>query len=173
MTEAPLTHAPTLRTERLFLRGPERGDLDAVTAWITASPRTGFLGGKGSVDDAWRSHLKNVGHWHWHGFGFFTVTGRDDPAPLGRVGLLKDPGYADVELAWHLFDGAEGQGYASEAAIAVRDWARRDLKIDRLVSYIDAGNIRSRATATRLGATTDGARAAHDPLCEIWTHPAP
>lgn len=167
----PLTSAPTLRTDRLVLRGPERRDLSAVTAWITSSPRMGIMGGNGSVDDAWRSHLKNVGQWHWHGFGFFTVTGRDDPAPLGRVGLLKDVEYPDTELAWHLFDGAEGHGYATEAAVAVRDWARRDLGLDRLVSYIDPDNTRSQATARRLGAVSDGIRTAHEPRCETWTHP--
>ena len=165
-----LTPAPTLRTDRLTLRGPERGDLPALTAWITTSPRMASLGGNGTADDAWRSHLKNVGHWHWHGYGFFTVTGRDDPVPLGRVGLLNDAGYTDVEVAWHLFDGAEGHGYALEAAAAVRDWARRDRGLRRLVSYIDPANHRSQAVARRLGAATDGTRAAHDGQAEIWVH---
>lgn len=168
----PLTSAPTLRTERLILRGPERGDLGALTSYVTTSPRLALVGGLGSADDAWRSHLKNVGHWHWHGYGFFTLTSPADDAPLGRVGLLNDPGYEAVELAWHLFDGAEEHGYATEAATAIRDWARRDRDLGRIVSYIDPAITRSQSTARRLGAATDGTRAAHDASCDVWTHPA-
>lgn len=168
---APLTSAPTLRTERLTLRGPERGDLAPLTAFITTSPRMATLGGNGTDVEAWRAFLTNVGRWQVDGFGFFTLTRRDDDVPLGRVGLLNDPGYEAVELAWHLFDGAEGHGYATEAATAIRDWARRDRGLGRIVSYIDPANARSQATARRLGAATDGTRAPHDTSCEIWTHP--
>ena len=167
---APLTSAPTLRTDRLILRGPERGDLAALTAFTTASPRMASLGGTGSPEEAWRAFLTNVGRWQVDGFGYFTLTLHDDPAPLGRVGLLSYP-HREVELAWHLFDGAEGRGYVVEAASAIRDWARADRGLSRLVSYIDPANARSQATARRLGAATDGARATHDPSCEVWVHP--
>lgn len=175
---APLTHAPTLRTARLILRGPERGDLQALTTWSTTSARMAIIGGNGTPEEAWRAFLTNIGRWQADGFGFFTLTLQDDPAPLGRVGLLSYPELVGgtarpVEMAWHLFDGAEGQGYASEAATAIRDWARSDLRLGRLVSYIAPANLRSRATARRLGATTDGTRADHDADAEIWEHPAP
>ncbi|EKE45681.1 acetyltransferase, gnat family [Oceaniovalibus guishaninsula JLT2003] len=167
----PLTHAPTLTTDRLILRGPERGDLPAHVRFATTSDRMAAIGGRTTEDGAFRGFLAGIGHWHWHGYGFFTLTRRDDPAPLGRVGLLNLAGWADVELAWHLYDGAEGHGFATEAGAKVRDWARGTLGIDRLVSYIDAANARSQATARRLGAATDGARAAHDGDAEIWRHP--
>lgn len=172
---APLTQAPMLRTERLVLRGPERGDLGALTAFTTTSPRMAALGGNEREVDAWRAFLTDVGRWQVDGFGYFTLARPDDPAPLGRVGLLSYPTRGDgpkVELAWHLFDGAEGHGYATEAGRAVRDWARRDLGLGRLVSYIDPANARSQATARRLGAATDGTRAAHNASCEVWVHPA-
>lgn len=171
-----LTNAPTLRTERLILRGPERGDLPALTAWITKSPRMAIMGGNDTPVEAWRAFLTNVGRWQTDGFGFFTLMRHDDPAPLGRVGLLSYPvveGSRIVELAWHLYDGAEGHGYVVEAATTIRDWARSDLDIDRLVSFIDPANTRSQATARRLRATTDGTRSDHDEDCEVWTHPAP
>ena len=170
-----LTAAPTLRTERLILRGPERGDLDALTAFTTRSPRMASLGGNGTATEAWRAFLTNVGRWQVDGFGYFTLTAHGDPAPLGRVGLLSYPtpeAAPEVELAWHLFDGAEGRGYVVEAATAIRDWARADRGLARLVSYIDPANARSRATARRLGAATDGTRAAHDPGCDVWEHPS-
>lgn len=124
-----------------------------------------------SAEQAWFAFLTGIGHWHWHGFGFFVLTARGQNLPLGRVGLLKHSNWPEVELAWHLFDGAEGHGYATEAARAVRRWACQAMGLNRLVSYIDCKNHRSQAVAQRLGARTDGTRADHAPAAEIWQHP--
>lgn len=170
----PLTCAPTLETERLVLRGPEKSDLAPFTAFLTSSPRMKAQGEQCSVSEAWYAFMTGVGHWQWHGFGFFTLTLKDSAATaVGRTGLLKHAQWPQEELAWHLFDGAEGKGYATEAAQAVRLWAHNTLGLWKLVSYIDRDNRKSQRVAERLGATTDGTAPAHDPDAEIWTHPAP
>ncbi|MFN3146209.1 MAG: GNAT family N-acetyltransferase [Paracoccaceae bacterium] len=165
-----LTAAPTLATGRLLLRGPERGDLPAFTRFMTSAPSMKAQGETVSAEQAWFGFLAGIGHWHWHGFVFFTVVERRSGQPVGRVGLIRYSNWPDVELAWHLFEGAEGQGYATEAAEAVRIWAKERLGFDRLHSYIDRGNTRSQGVARRLGAVTDGARAPHEPDAEIWVH---
>ena len=38
----------------------------------------------------------------------------------------------EKELGWLVYDGYEGQGYATEAAAALRDWAFNPLGVDRL-----------------------------------------
>ncbi len=174
---APLTSAPRLTTERLILRGPELEDLAPLTEWITTSDRMAIMGGNGTVTEARYAFLVGIGRWHLDGFGYFTLTPMDTPTPMGRVGLLSYPvtdtePHPAVELAWHLFDGFEGLGYATEAAAAVRDWARRDRGLGRLVSYIDPANAPSQRVARRLGANTDGTRAGHDPDAEVWVHGA-
>ncbi|WP_299874054.1 GNAT family N-acetyltransferase [uncultured Sulfitobacter sp.] len=168
---ATLTTAPTLTTQRLVLRGPEREDLPALTRFMTSAPSMIAQGETVTAEQAWFGFLTGVGHWQWHGFGFFTVVLRQTGHPVGRVGLLKHAGWPDVELAWHLFEGAEGKGFATEAAIAVKTWAHEGLGLDRLYSYIDRGNTRSQAVAGRLGAVTDGTRAPHEPEAEVWVHP--
>ncbi|AUQ49015.1 putative N-acetyltransferase [Phaeobacter inhibens] len=165
-----LTTAPRLTTSRLVLRGPEREDLPAFTRFMTSAPSMIAQGEAITADQAWFGFLSGVGHWHWHGFGFFMVTLRESGQPVGRVGLIKHSNWPEIELAWHLFEGAEGQGFATEAAIAVRTWASEDLGLERLYSYIDHDNIRSQAVARRLGAATDGTRAPHEPQAEIWVH---
>ena len=166
----PLTTAPTLTTDRLTLRGPVRDDLPALTRFMTSAPSMQAQGETVSAEQAWFGFLIGVGHWHWHGFGFFTLVERATGNPVGRVGLIRHAGWPDVELAWHLFEGAEGKGYATEAARAVRTWAHESLQLDRLFSYIDRHNTRSQAVARRLGAATDGTRAPHEPEAEIWVH---
>ncbi len=166
-----LTNAPTLTTERLTLRGPRREDLPAFTRFLTTNPDLAALDDLGSEKDAWYFTLAGIGHWHWRGYGFFTLQTHDNPAPLGRVGVLLHDGWEAAELAWHLYEGATGHGYATEAALRVRDWAAKAHGLQSLVSYIDARNGKSQAVATRLGAVNSGKRAAHDGDCDIWQHP--
>lgn len=168
----PLTSAPMLETERLILRGPLRSDLPELTRFMTSSPRMQAQGETVSKEQAWFGFLIAIGHWQWHGFGFFTLVERGQDTPLGRVGLLKHSNWPAVELAWHLFEGAEGKGYATEAGRAVRSWAHQAHGLNQLVSYIDCKNHRSQAVAKRLGAHTDGTRAEHEPDAEIWIHPS-
>jgi RimJ/RimL family protein N-acetyltransferase len=167
-----LTYAPRLETERLILRGPDRADLAPFTAFLTESPRMKAQGEEASASEAWYAFMTGIGHWHWHGFGFFTVTLKDGAATaVGRAGILKHVGWPQHELAWHLFDGAEGKGFATEAARAVRRWARDSLGLDHLVSYIHRDNLKSQRVAQRLGATTQGMAPPHEPGAEIWHHP--
>ncbi len=165
-----LSSAPALTTERLVLRGPEKGDLPAFTRFMTTAPSMKAQGETVTAEQAWFGFLIGVGHWQWHGFGFFTVVERQTGRAVGRVGLIKHSNWPDIELAWHLFEGAEGQGFATEAAIAVKRWARDDLRIERLFSYIDKDNARSQAVAHRLGAVRDGSQAPHEPDAEVWVH---
>ncbi len=165
-----LSTAPRLTTGRLVLRGPEREDLPAFTRFMTSAPSMKAQGETISAEQAWFGFLSGIGHWHWHGFGFFMVVDQRTGDAIGRVGLIKHAGWPDTELAWHLFEGAEGQGFATEAAMAVKTWASEDLGLERLYSYIDIDNTRSQAVARRLGAVTDGTRAAHDAEAEVWVH---
>ncbi len=167
----PLTNAPRLTTDRLVLRGPSQEDLAEHVRFVTSSPQLAAQDELGDRDDAWFSMLIGIGHWQWHGYGFFTLQEHDTPTPLGRVGILNHDSWPQPELAWHLYEDAIGKGFATEAATAVRDWAAQAHGLTHLVSYIDNKNTASQGVATRLGATTDGTRAPHEPDAEIWVHP--
>lgn len=68
-----------------------------------------------------------------------------------------------------LYPGAEGHGFAFEAAHALCQWAR-DAGLPALVSYVDAGNTRSRRLAERLGAVLDPEAARPDPTDLVYRH---
>lgn len=165
-----LTAAPRLETARLVLRGPERRDLAPLTRWVTTSERLEHLGGSGTPEDAWRTLIGGIGHWQWHGYGFFVLEPREGGEAIGRVGILNHVGWPEPELAWHLFDGAEGRGYAYEAAVAVRHWAGETHGLGPLISMIAPENTRSAALARRLGAIEER-RVPHDGHeAVIWRH---
>lgn len=161
---------PRLETPRLVLRAPAESDFPAMLAF-NASPRAAFVGGGSDRQTVWRALLSNIGHWALRGYGFWSVDTRAGDF-VGRVGVICHDGWPEPELAWHLFDGHEGHGYASEAAIAARDDAATRLGMGPLVSMIDPANTRSLALAARLGARLERDHPGKAPRTyQIWRHP--
>ena len=161
---------PVLRTGRLVLREPRETDFAAMLAF-NASPRAGFVGGAGPRQQVWRGLLANIGHWALRGYGFFSV---DTTAGdfIGRVGVIYHDGWDEPELAWHLFDGHEGQSYAHEAALAARADYHNRISDHPPISYIDVSNTRSEALARRLGAVREVTRSDDKGQYHIYRHPA-
>ena len=58
--------------------------------------------------------------------------------------------FNEPDLAWHLFDGFEGKGYAYEAAKAVKDYVIENLKLPIFASHILIDNKRSILLAEKL-----------------------
>ncbi len=96
-----------------------------------------------------------------------------DGVCVGQVGINHGPLFPEKELGWMLYDGFEGQGYATEAAIALRDWAFATLELESLVSYFDPANAASMAVAKRLGAVPDPDAPRQDPEDVVYRHYRP
>ncbi|MCY1557462.1 Acetyltransferase (GNAT) domain protein [compost metagenome] len=92
---------------------------------------------------------------------------------VGQVGINHGPLFPEKELGWMLYEGHEGQGYAMEAAGALRDWAFAERGFDTLVSYCDPANVRSIAVAKRLGAVLDPDAPRQDQEDLVFRHPRP
>lgn len=144
---------PVLETERLTLRAPREGDFAAALAF-NDSPRARFVGGTLERRWVWRGVLANIGHWALRGYGFYSVDTKAGNF-AGRVGVIYHDGWDEPELAWHLFDGFEGKGYAQEAALAARADYHARISPAPLISYVNAANTRSAALAQRLGAQVE------------------
>src|SRR5690606_13136982 len=63
-----------------------------------------------------------------------------------------------------------GQGYAFEAASALRDWAFSVRGLPSLVSYCDPENARSIGLARKLGAVPDASAVGQDPEDLVFRH---
>lgn len=167
----PTTLPPTIRTERLILRAPVATDFPDYADFL-ASERARHMGGPYDRRGAWGLFCHDVAQWALFGHGALMID-LSDGACVGQVGINHGPLFPEKELGWLIYAGHEGQGYASEAAAALRDWAfeRRGLKT--LVSYVDPRNQRSSAVAERLGARLDGAAARPDPGDLVYRHERP
>ncbi|MEO1312920.1 MAG: GNAT family N-acetyltransferase [Pseudomonadota bacterium] len=158
---------PVLQTQRLTLRSPKMSDFDAFAAFH-ASPRAEGTGGRLDARTAFRTFAAIPGHWHLMGFGWWMI--EHDGQPIGYTGI-HDPAYKiGPELGWVIFEGAEGQGFAHEAATAALAYARQCLRPTRLLSHIIKGNTRSERLARALGATPDPQAEAPDSDITVWTH---
>lgn len=172
MTET-VVRIPTLRTERLVLRAPRIGDFEGYAAF-RESERARMIGGPFTRAQAFEQMSALVGHWLFRGYGRWMVADGATDEPLGVVGLFFPEGWPEPEIAWSLFDGAEGRGIAFEAATAARSYAYGTLGWRTAVSLVAPENARSIALAERLGARRDGQfpHPAFGPL-DIYRHPAP
>ncbi len=161
---------PVLETDRLTLREPRESDLDAMAAFY-ASDRSRYVGGPVPRVGAWRWLLINIGHWTLRGFGFWTVEERDTGVIAGRVGVVFHDGWPEPELCWHIYDGFEGRGIATEAVLAARDHAQRAMRLGPLMSLIDIANSRSQTLARRVGAVHERDILHLGQSLGLWRHP--
>ena len=141
-----------IETERLLLRRPTEADVESPPSWLSDPEVMDWLGGVEPPAEVVRLWLDQ---WEQFPSGKFLVERRSDGAVIGRVGA----NYYDVST-WRRSRrrrararlGARrehwGHGYATEAALAVREW----LQAPRVISLITAENVRSQRVAERLGA---------------------
>lgn len=142
---------PVLTTERLILRGPEVGDYpDYAEFW--KSDRSAHILGPLPDWGIWLQFSAMAGHWSLRGFGWWTILDRASDRIVGWMGLFHPAHYPDPELGWILTSWAEGQGFATEAAVAIRGHGQQTLGMNRIISFIDDANTRSKNLADRLGA---------------------
>jgi len=149
---------PIIETERLVLRELSEPDVDALTS-MYADPevmRWIGTGGVRSRDDAVRSiELQREGYAE-HGYGEWATVRRDTGEMVGLCGLIRWPdieGTEEIEVAYMLARPSWGLGFATEAAVAIRDWGLRELGRERLVSLIYHDNVASIAVALKTGMT--------------------
>jgi RimJ/RimL family protein N-acetyltransferase len=142
-----------LVTARLALRPLRESDLDALAA-ICADPAVmRFLGGPRTLEETRTGLGWIIAAHREQRFGLWATTLRADGTLVGRCGILVQDveGAREHEIAYLLGSEWWGQGYATEAAAAIRDHARSRLGFDRLISLIAPENTASKAVAVRIG----------------------
>lgn len=87
------------------------------------------------------------------GSGLNAIIDRFSNKPLGMVGLLTQEvdGVLELEIGYHLLPDVWGHGYATEAAIACKEFVWQHTSVESVVSLIDPGNTGSEAVAKRNG----------------------
>lgn len=144
-----------LLTERLRVRLLTPDDVEPLLA-ILGDPETmrwypqpfDREGVMGWIDGA-------IQGYHSNGFGLFAVEDRASDEFLGDCGpaVREVDGGAHVELGWHTRRDRWGEGIATEAGAACRDWCFSTLDAGHLISIITPNNRQSWRVAEKLGMT--------------------
>jgi RimJ/RimL family protein N-acetyltransferase len=173
-----------LETERLVLRRPRSEDAEHATEYLRDPETMEFIGGFDPDFDAAAVVQRWLERWDVDGFGAFMVERRDDGAWLGRTGVLvwdervwlpstlsEAGASARPELGWTFVRRHWGNGYATEAARAAREWVRREHGLSGLISLIHPDNVRSARVAEKLGAVPGETVDLGEYPAVAWEHP--
>ena len=144
-----------LETERLFMREIVQEDYASLCR-ILKDPEVMYAYEGPFSDDEVQAWLdRQLRRYETDGFGLWAVVLKENGDMIGQCGitmqeyndgLIPEIGYLFQKAYWH-------QGYASEAAVACREYAFTRLGVDTVYSIIRDTNIPSQKVAKRNGMT--------------------
>lgn len=141
-----------LETKRLLLRPMTESDLDALLLIFTDPKVMAAFNHPPFTREQMRHWLqRNLDHQEEYGYGLFSVLLKESGELIGDCGLEQMDDQGAAELGYDFRSDFWNQGYATEAACAVRDYAFGVLKLPRLISLIRVGNLSSKRVAEKVG----------------------
>ncbi len=142
-----------IETERLYLREMTENDFDALNNVLSDSAimqHYPYTFDHAKVK-AWIQ--RNIDRYSILGFGLWAVCLKETGEMIGDCGLTMQliNGEIKPEIGYHIRADKQRKGYATEAAIAVRDWAFNNTPFNIIYSYMKYTNVPSCRTAVSYG----------------------
>ena len=152
--EADESNLPQIlsETERLRVRPLAEADIAAIAALWADAEVTRYMGGARDLAEVRRLLMDGLSEPR-SPLDLWPVVEKSSGLVVGHCGLLPKEvdGRDEVELVYVIAAGYWGRGYATEAAVAIRDYAFGALGVERLVSLVDRENVASERVALKLG----------------------
>jgi RimJ/RimL family protein N-acetyltransferase len=132
-----------IETERLVLSGWRTDQVDdlvrlhgdpEISRYFTASGAPWTRAQCASGLDQWVELFAS------RRMGKLRVRRKSDGAFVGRAGYGLHGPTGEPEIGYALFREFQGQGYATEAALALRDWIFRETEWDHFIGFADIRN---------------------------------
>lgn len=140
-----------LETSRLILREFTPEDVDALALVLSDPEAMRFY--PSPLDSAGVEQwiARNLERYVKDGHGLWAMVLKSNGEMIGDCGLTLQEvdGVSEVEIGYHVRRDLWGQGLATEAARACRDFGFAHLSVDRIVSIIRPENLQSRRVAER------------------------
>lgn len=144
--------SPQLETKRLHLRPMLETDVDSLYLIFTDPKVMAAFNHPLFTREQMERWLKrNLNHQKEFGYGLFSVIHKGTGELIGDCGLEQMEDMGAAELGYDFRSEFWNQGYATEAAIAVRDYAFDVLRLPQLISLIRVGNLASKRVAEKTG----------------------
>ena len=142
-----------IETRRLILRELSLDDLEPLHA-VLSDPVAMQHYPKPFDREMTRKWIEwNLDNYAKHGFGLWAVVHREEERLIGDCGLTiqQVDGVGELEIGYHILRSHWGKGYATEGAAACRDYVFKNLKKDRVISWMTPENLASRRVAEKVG----------------------
>ena len=142
-----------IETKRLLLREMTPQDFDALCRVLTDPDIMQHYPSVFNETGVQNWINKNVERYRIFGFGLWAVCLKDTGEVIGDCGLTMQliDGQIKPEIGYHIRKDHQRQGYAKEAALAVRDWAFTNTPFQVVYSYMKHTNEPSAKTALAYG----------------------
>lgn len=142
-----------IETRRLFLREMNEDDYDALYSVLADSDIMQHYPYTFDEKRVKNWIQKNIERYRVFGFGLWAVCQKETEAMIGECVLTMQNinGTICPEIGYHIRQDCQQNGYAKEAASAVRDWTYENTPFNVLYSYMKVDNIPSEATAESIG----------------------
>ena len=154
MIRLPIPSLEHLATVRLQFRRPTLDDRTWWMEYMNNAEAIRFMPFTiGSEADCAFFIQRSLDRFAQDGSGLHVITDRHRGQPVGMVGLLTQvvDDQPELEIGYHLLPSQWGHGYATESAMACKEFARQQTLAPSVVSLIDPMNEPSQAVALRNG----------------------
>jgi [ribosomal protein S5]-alanine N-acetyltransferase len=146
-----------METDRMTLRQMTPGDVEHLLGIFSDPEAMRFYPGTKdrAETEGWIGW--NLESYQKHGFGLWIAELRTTGEFVGQCGLVRQEvdGQPEVEIGYLFLRRVWGQGLATEAARASRDYAFDRLGYRRLISLIHPENRASQRVAEKVGMTLE------------------
>ena len=142
-----------IETERLFLREMKENDFDALYEVLAVSDIMRHYPYTFDESRVRNWIQRNIERYRIFGFGLWAVCLKETGEMIGDCGLTMQliDGEIKPEIGYHIRADKQRNGYAKEAAIAVRDWMFNNTPFQIVYSYMKYTNEPSVKTAISYG----------------------
>ncbi len=142
-----------LETDRLKLREIEKTDLDTFHTILSNPETMSFYPTPYSRSDTQHFIEKNIERYESIGCGLWAIILKSGNRLIGDCGITIQniDGVDEYEIGYHLHKNYWGNGFATEAAKAVKRYGFNHLNLQKLCSYMAADHLSSRMVAERNG----------------------
>lgn len=143
-----------IETERLILRHLITDDAEFILELLNEPSWLRFIGDKGvrTLEDA-RNYILNgpVDMYSRLGFGLYLTELKESGIPIGICGLIKRDSLEDVDIGFAFLPKYWSKGYAYESAVAVLEYGKNVLGLNRIVAITNPDNHSSIRLLEKLG----------------------
>lgn len=152
-----------IKTKRLVLRPLNIEDLDTVHAYASDIGNTKYMIHlpNDTIEETSQFLIRVTNEWQKEEPSFFEFAITIDGKQIGAVSVSLNEQRTEGELGWILDKNYWGKGYATEAAMAVKDFTLNKLKVSIIVAHCDYRNTASCNVMKKIGlilAKDDGVR---------------